>query len=200
MSLPALEREPSDARTRLRQHPERAATDEASQILAEGIVAHVGFVEDGQPFVVPMTYHFDAADPTRLHLHGAHQSRLLSHLASGAPVCVEVTLLDGLVYSRTALHHSVNYRSVMVFARADAEPSLAQRRSLLEAMIARVYRGRAAGVDYASPPDAHVEATKFVALAIEAWSAKVRRGGARGPLDDVPDAPGSAGVIALHAR
>jgi nitroimidazol reductase NimA-like FMN-containing flavoprotein (pyridoxamine 5'-phosphate oxidase superfamily) len=199
MSRPAPAHSP-DTRTQLRQHPERAATDEASAILAEGIVAHVGFVDDGRPFVVPMTYHFDPADPARLHLHGAHQSRLLSHLASGASVCVEVTLLDGLVYSRTALHHSVNYRSVMVFARAGPEPPLAERRTLLEAMIARVYGGRTAGVDYASVPDAHLHATAFVTLAIEAWSAKVRRGGARGPLDDAPDAPGTAGVIALRER
>ena len=105
-------------RARIRIHPERSQPDEAHAILAAGRVAHVGFVQDGQPFVIPMTYQFDAGRPGHVYLHGAHHSRLLQHLATGAPVCVTVTLVDGLVYSRTALFHSVNYRSVVCFGRA----------------------------------------------------------------------------------
>ena len=108
--------------TRVRVHPERESTEDAAAILAAGYVAHVGFAVEGQPYVIPMTYQFDPAEPTRLYIHGAHHSRLMAHLATGAPVCVTVTLVDGLVYSRTALYHSVNYRSVVCFARSD-EPA-----------------------------------------------------------------------------
>ncbi|PYO70977.1 MAG: pyridoxamine 5'-phosphate oxidase family protein, partial [Gemmatimonadetes bacterium] len=95
--------------TQLRRHPERSVPDEASAILLAGLVAHVSFVADDQPFVIPMAYQYDPASPRTLYLHGAHASRLLRHVASGAPVAVAVTLVDGLVYSRTALYHSVNY-------------------------------------------------------------------------------------------
>ncbi|HEX6105913.1 MAG TPA: pyridoxamine 5'-phosphate oxidase family protein, partial [Gemmatimonadales bacterium] len=88
-------------RAALRVHAEREATEEAAAILAAGYVAHVGFAVDGQPYVIPRTYQFDPAEPGRLYLHGAHHSRLMAHLESGAPVCVTVTMLDGLVYSRT---------------------------------------------------------------------------------------------------
>lgn len=191
---PAAER--GAGRATVRAHPERAADDEtAADILAAGIVAHVGFAEGAQPFVIPMTYQFDRADPGRLYLHGAHHGRLMRHLASGAPACVTVTLADGLVYSRSALHHSVNYRSVVCFARAGAMPDAARQRELLEAMIARYFPGRTAGRDYEPIPDAHVAATAFVALDIEEWSAKVRRGGPKGPRDGDPEAWGSAGVV-----
>lgn len=185
----------SPASANLRQHAERAAPDEAADILRAGIVAHVGFAVDGQPYVIPMTYAVDDDTPGMLYLHGAHHSRLMQHLATGAPVCVTVTLVDGLVYSRTALHHSVNYRSVVCFGRGAAAPDLAAQRALLEGMIARYIPGRTAGIDYDAIPDAHLAATAFIALTIEESSAKVRRGGPNGPRDDDPDAPGTAGVI-----
>src|SRR5262245_36096793 len=106
------------SRTTLRVHPERSVPEEAPEILSAGVVAHVGFEAEGQPYVIPMTYHYDPAEPKRLYLHGAHMSRLMNHLATGAAVCVTVTLTDGLVYSRTALYHSVNYRSIVCFGRA----------------------------------------------------------------------------------
>jgi nitroimidazol reductase NimA-like FMN-containing flavoprotein (pyridoxamine 5'-phosphate oxidase superfamily) len=199
-ALPHREAAGASARARLTVHAERAAPDEAAAILAAGHVAHVGFAIDGQPFVIPMTYHFDRAEPGRLHLHGAHHSRLMQHLATGAPVCVEVTLLDGLVFSKTALYHSVNYRSVVVFARAarrTAAPDASGRRAMFEAMIARYHPGRAAGRDYEPIPDAHLDATAFVALDVDEWSAKVRRGGPKGPRDADPAAPGTAGVLPL---
>jgi uncharacterized protein len=188
------------ARSRIRIHAERSAPSEVTQILATGLVAHVGFAVDGQPYVIPMTYHFDPDDPTRLYLHGAHHSRLMQHLDAGEPVCVEVTLVDGLVYSRTALYHSINYRSAVVFGRAvpaDLRPPAAAQRALLEAMIGRYYPGRMPERDYEPTSDVHVVATAFVPLEIEEWSAKVRRGGPKGPRDDDPTAPGSAGVIPL---
>lgn len=184
-------------RTALRVHPEREAAEEAAAILADGYVAHVGFAIEGQPSVIPMTYQFDAAEPARLYLHGAHHSRLMAHLAEGAPVCVTVTLVDGLVYSRTALDHSVNYRSVVCFGRAAPAPDPGTTARVLEAMIARYFPGRTAGRDYEAPPAAHLEATAFIALEIEEWSAKARRGGPKGPRDADPIAWGTAGVVPL---
>ena len=183
---------------RIRSHPERTVPDERAEILATGLVVHVGFVEHGQPYVIPMTYHFDPANPRMLYLHGSHQGRLMRHLATGARVCLSVTLVDGLVYSRTALFHSVNYRSVVCFARAAPTPDRAAQRSILEAMISRYFRGRTAGRDYESPPVEHLNATAFIALEIEAWSAKARRGGPKGPRDGEHEAPGNAGVVPLH--
>lgn len=188
-------------RARIRIKPQRGVPEEAAAILAAGLVAHVGFTdpEGGQPFVIPMTYHYDPADPARLHLHGAHHSRLMALLAEGAPVCVTVTLLDGIVYSRTALYHSVNYRSVCAYARAAAEqPGREEQRVLLERMITRYIPGRIAGREYQHTPDAHVDATAFVALEIEEMSAKARRGGPMGPTDDDPQAPGTCGVLPLR--
>ena len=188
---------PPSSRTRIRVHPERSRPDAAYAILAAGLVAHVGFVQDGQPFVIPMTYHFEPERPQHLYLHGAHHSRLMQHLGSGAPVCVTITLVDGLVHSRTALFHSVNYRSVAVFGRAAAAPPREDQRRLLEGMVARYWPGRTAGRDYDSIPDDHLESTAFVALQIEELSAKIRTGGPKGPRDHDPTAPGTAGVIEL---
>lgn len=184
-------------RSRIRIHPERSRPEEAHDILAAGLVAHVGFVDGGQPFVIPMTYQFDSGRPEHLYLHGAHHSRLMQHLATGAPICVTVTMVDGLVYSKTALFHSLNYRSVVVFGRAGEEPSRAERRRLLEGMVGRYWPGRTAGRDYDPIPDDHLDPTAFVAIRIDEMSAKVRRGGPKGPRDRDPAAPGTAGVTQL---
>lgn len=189
----------ASTRARIRIHPERSKPEEAHAILAAGLVAHVAFVQDGQPFVIPMTYHFDAQRPEHLYLHGAHHSRLMQHLATGAPICVTVTLVDGLVYSRTALFHSMNYRSVVCFGRAGAAPERGERRRLLERMISRYWPGRTAGRDYDPIPDDHLDPTAFIAIRIEELSAKVRRGGPKGPRDGDPVAPGTAGVTPLGA-
>jgi nitroimidazol reductase NimA-like FMN-containing flavoprotein (pyridoxamine 5'-phosphate oxidase superfamily) len=184
-------------RATIRVHPEREVPEEAPEILAAGVVAHVGFEAEGQPYVIPMTYHYDPANPRRIFLHGAHLSRLMAHLATGAPVCVTVTLTDGLVYSRTALYHSVNYRSIVCFGRAGEAPDAGRQRMLLDAMIGRYFPGRTPGRDYEPAPDAHLEATAFIALDIEEWSAKARRGGPKGPRDSDPLAAGTAGVVPL---
>ncbi len=184
-------------RSQLRVHAERAVPEEAAEILAAGLVVQVGFAIDGQPFVIPMAYHFDPARPELIYLHGATHSRLMRQLASGAPVCLSVTLVDGLVYSRTALFHSVNYRSAVCFGRLAPEPPREERRPLLQAMVARYFPGRVAGVDYDPIPDDHLDPTAFVALRLEEWSAKARRGGPKGPRDRDPSAPGTAGVVAL---
>jgi nitroimidazol reductase NimA-like FMN-containing flavoprotein (pyridoxamine 5'-phosphate oxidase superfamily) len=186
------------ARATLRVHADRGVPDEVAAILADGLVAHVAFVIEGQPFAMPMSYHFDPSKPARLYLHGGHHSRLMGHLAMRAPVCIEVTLVDGLVYSRTAMYHSVNYRSAVVFGRAVETPPDDEQRALLHAMVDRYFPGRTAGRDYEPVPLAHLDATAFVEIAIEEWSAKARRGGPKGPRDNDCSAPGSAGVIEIR--
>ena len=185
------------SRARLQRHAERAVPEEAQAILAAGLVAHVGLVERGQPYVIPMAYHYDPTTPQTLYLHGGHASRLLRHLASGGPAAIAVTLVDGLVFSRTALYHSVNYRSVVCFAHVTRPLDVEVAARVLEAMIARYFPGRTAGRDYDAAPPLHLDATNVVALEIEEWSAKARRGGPLGPRDHEPDAPGSAGVLDL---
>jgi nitroimidazol reductase NimA-like FMN-containing flavoprotein (pyridoxamine 5'-phosphate oxidase superfamily) len=183
-----------DPRTAVRRHPERAVPDEAAEILAAGVVAHVGFVEDGQPYVIPLLYHFDRGRPDRLWLHGSRGSRLQRRLRRGVPVCVSVALVDGLVASKDAQFHSANYRSVVAFGRARPVPE-EEKAALFEQMTQRYFTGRTVGVDYASPTANELLATSVLEVEIEAWSAKARRGGPQGPRDDDPDAPGSAGVF-----
>jgi uncharacterized protein len=188
----------SPDRAQLTEHKERAAAD-ASAMLAEGLVAHVGIADADGPVVIPMTYHFDPATPGELYLHGAHHSRLMQAVASGERVCVTVTMVDALVYSKSGFNHSANYRSVVCFCRAAAEqPDRERQRSLLQGMIGRYFPGRAVGPDYAPIPDKHLDVTEFVALAIDAISAKRRTGRANGPGDDDPAVPGTAGVVELR--
>ncbi len=186
-------------RTTLRQHKERAVNDDAPAFLEAGMVAHVGIADEQGPVVIPMTYHFDPATPDLLYRHGAHSSRLVNTVKSGAPVCVSVTIADGLVYSKTALNHSVNYRSVVAFCRvAERQPTLEESRAILQGMIARYWPGRTAGVDYEVTPDKTLTATNLVALHIDAMSAKQRTGASKGPGDDDPTVPGTAGVTELR--
>lgn len=194
--------DPMTAPTRaaIHQHRERGVPSEAAAILTAGYVAHVGIADEHGPVVIPMTYQFDAAEPDALYLHGALNSRLMAAVASGAPVCVTVTMVDGLVYSKTALNHSVNYRSVVCFCRAaESQPDDTRKRALLDAMIGRYWPGRGPDAGYAPMPDAHLNATAFVALRIEEMSAKQRTGGSKGPGDDDPTVPGTAGVTELRA-
>ncbi len=181
----------------IRQHAERAVPDQTPEILARGLVAHVGFVDGGRPCVIPMSYHFDPAFPDRLYLHGSLSSRALERAASGDPVSVCVTTLEGLVYSRTALYHSMNYHSVVCAGRGRYVTGAAEKDRLLRAMIARYFPGRTAGIDYEAPPPEHLAGVALVELIIEEWSAKARTGGPKGPRDADPDAPGTRGVAPL---
>jgi nitroimidazol reductase NimA-like FMN-containing flavoprotein (pyridoxamine 5'-phosphate oxidase superfamily) len=184
-------------RTRIRNHPERAVPGEAADILSEGLVAHLGLVQDGQPLVIPLSYHYDLAKPDRIYLHGAVKSRALEHLANGVPVCVTVTLVDSLVYSRKAMNHSMNYRSVVLFGKATAITDQSEKFELLDRMVRRYFPGRAIGRDYDPPPAADLGITAMVEVRIEEWNAKARRGGPTGPDDDKPGAPGTAGIVEL---
>lgn len=178
----------------IRQHPERAVPEQALEILAAGQVAHVGFLAGGRPCVIPMSYHYDPAIPDRLYLHGSHSSRALQRVASGDPVSVCVTTLEELVYSRTALYHSMNYHSVVCSGRGRLLDNAAAKDRVLRSMIARYFPGRTAGVHYDAPPAEHLANTALVEITIEEWSAKARTGGPKGPRDGDPDARGTAGV------
>ncbi len=182
----------------IRQHAERAAPDQAPEILAAGLVAHVGFVDAGRPVVIPMSYHYDPLTPDRLYLHGSPSSRALERVADGEPVSICVTTIEGLVYSRTALYHSMNYHSVVCFGRGRAVTESSEKDRLLRAMIRRYFAGRTAGVDYDAPPEEHLAGTTMVEIAIEGWSAKTRTGGPKGPRDNDPDAPGTCGVSEIR--
>jgi len=188
---------PSHSRSTIRTHADRSVPEQAAGILAEGLVAHLGFVEEGQPYVIPLSYQFSPAAPDRIYLHGSLAGRAMRHLATGQPVCITVTLVDGLVYSRTALNHSINYRSVVCFGRGRRVTDSALQRSVYEAMIGRYFPDRTEGRDYAGPTAEHLEATALIEVAIEEWSAKVRTGGPLGPGDADDDATGTRGVVAL---
>ena len=185
---------PPTARTTLRRLPQRGSHERAviEAILDEGLVCHVGFQMGSQPFVIPTTY---ARMDERLVIHGSAASRMLRGLAGGLPVCVTVTLLDGLVLARSAFHHSMNYRSVVVLGTAEEVRDPAEKRTALDAIVEHVLRGRSAQSRPAN--DLELRATSVLSLPIEEASAKVRTGP---PLDDEEDyaLPFWAGVLPLR--
>ena len=184
-------------RARIKRHPERAVPEEAAAILCQGSVAHVGFVQDGGPFVIPFLYQYSAESPDRLYLHGARASRAMRHLGGGEQVCVEVTLLDGLVYSRQAQSHSANYRSVVAFGRAHVVTDEMLKRRLFDGMTRRYFPDRTLGRDYEPVPSDYLATTTLLEVVVDEWTAKARRGPPLGPLDADPAAPGTAGVVDL---
>ncbi|KAA3627702.1 MAG: pyridoxamine 5'-phosphate oxidase family protein [Proteobacteria bacterium] len=174
-------RYPVTARSRVERLPKRGSYDREAiyPILDEALVCHVGFATDGQPCVIPCFY---ARDGDRLLLHGAVASRLMQTLGSGAPSCITVTLLDGLVLARSAFRHSMNYRSVVCFGRAQPIIDDLAKKQALALLVDKVVAGRNADV---RPPNAsELKATTVVAFTIEEASAKVRRGP---PVDDPRD-------------
>lgn len=184
--------------TSIHQHPERSVPDRAQEFLAEGYVAHVGFEQEGRPYVIPMLYHYSVEQPDRLYIHGGLSSRTIRHLASGVPVCATVTELDGLVYSRDARYHSANYRCVMCFGRGRLLEDDERKQAVFIAMTSRYFPGRTVGRDYAIAPKSHLDATPVVEIVIEEISAKMREGGPKGPHDADPDAPGTCGALELR--
>src|SRR5262249_1084806 len=151
----------ASARSRVQRHPERARPELAEAILRMGRVAHVAFQLESQPYVLPLTYDYD--DGT-LYLHGAPAGRALGVLRTGVPVCIEVTLLDGLVASRNAKSHSMNYRSVLVFGRATSVADETEKRRVFERMTARYFSGRVADVDYLSARAGDLRAVQLLAV------------------------------------
>ena len=168
-------------RTTVRRLPDRARYDRdtVESILDEGLVCHVGFVDGGQPFVVPSAY---ARRGDRLVIHGSAASRMIKALAAGAPACVTVTLLDGLVLARSAFHHSMNYRSVVVLGTATEVTDPEEKGRALDAIVEHVAPGRLSSVR--PPSEGEMRATRVVELPLDEASAKVRTGP---PKDDEAD-------------
>ena len=188
-----MESYPVTARTRVRRHSERGSHDRAlvHAILDEGMVAHVGVATDRGPRVIPMMY---ARDGDTLYLHGAPANQSLNRAASQVDVCVEVTLLDGLVLARSAFNHSMNYRSVVVYGRATPISDDAEKLHALDVLVRRITPDRAGAVR--SPSAAELAGTRVLALPLHEVSAKVRSGP---PKDDPADEdwPVWSGVIPL---
>jgi nitroimidazol reductase NimA-like FMN-containing flavoprotein (pyridoxamine 5'-phosphate oxidase superfamily) len=178
-------------RTQVRRLPERAAYDRATvhAILDEGFLCHLGFVVDGQPYVIPTGY---ARVGDTVFLHGSTGSRL--GLRPGMDVCVTVTLVDGLVLARSAFHHSMNYRSVMAIGRLRPVTDPGEKEVALRALVEHIVPGRSDEVRGGDPRE--LAATAVVALPLDEVSAKVRTGP---PKDDEPDydLPIWAGVLPL---
>ena len=181
-------------RTTVRRLPKRAAYDRQTvySILDEALICHVGFVVEGKPVVIP-TIHARLND--RLYVHGSEASRMLRTLREGVDVCVTVTLLDGLVIARSAFHHSMNYRSVVVYGVATEVSDRGEKLTALETIVEHVVPGRSA--DARGPSEVELRGTIVLSLPLEEVSAKIRTGG---PIDDDEDyaLPIWAGEIPLN--
>ena len=181
------------ARTRVVREPHRGVYDRATayQILDEGFICHIGFVVDGQPFVIPTGY---GRSGDNLYIHGSAASRMLRNLDQGVPLCFTVTLLDGLVLARSIFNHSMNYRSVVVLGTAVAVEDPEEKLEALRRLSEHILPGRWA--ESREPNAKELKATLVMRLPIEEFSAKVRQGP---PIDDEEDMgfPTWAGVIPL---
>src|SRR3954452_22782874 len=192
---PSSSAAPSD-RSRVRRAPRRADYDRATidAILDEALVAHLGFAVEGQPYVIP-TLHARVGD--EVYIHGSAASRMVTMLGAGVPACLTVTLIDGLVLARSAFHHSMNYRSVVVLGRARFVEGPQERAAALEAFTERLIPGRWG--ECRPPSRQELKGTRVLALALDEASAKVRAGG---PVDDEEDYASDAwaGVVPLRAK
>jgi nitroimidazol reductase NimA-like FMN-containing flavoprotein (pyridoxamine 5'-phosphate oxidase superfamily) len=180
-------------RTRLRRLPKRGVFDRdtINSILDEAFVCHIGFVVDGQPYVIPTGFGRDA---DHLYIHGSSASRMLRTLSTGVDLCFTVTLIDGLVLARSAFHHSVNYRSVVVLGKATLVEDADEKNHALEVITNHIVPGRWNDVRW--PNELELKATSVLRLPIEEASAKVRTGQ---PIDDEEDSAMNvwAGVLPI---
>jgi uncharacterized protein len=180
-------------RTKLKRLPKRGHFDRETVygILDEGFICHVGFAPEGQPFVIPTGY---ARVDDKLYIHGSQASRMLRKLSGGIDACVTVTIIDGLVLARSAFHHSMNYRSVVIFGRATIVEDRDEKIKALVALSEHIIRGRWAEVR--EPTEEEMVMTTVLEVPLVEASAKIRTGP---PLDDEEDYAMSvwAGVIPL---
>jgi uncharacterized protein len=194
---PALEPLPSftpTGKSKVRRLPKQGSYERELiyKILDEGLVCYVGFAIEGQPFVIPTAY---ARVADRIYIHGSPIGRMMRSLGSGIEVCITVTLLDGLVLARSAFHHSMNYRSVMIFGTATVVSELDQKMSALQAFTEHIVPGRWSEVR--QPNSKELEATVVLALPLIEASAKVRAGHPTDEPEDY-DLPIWAGEIPLR--
>ncbi len=190
MSTAAIDFPPTD-HSRIKRAHERAHYDRETvhAILDAGLLCHVGYVIDGQPYVTPTAY-WRKGD--RVYWHGSSASRMLRHLKTGPRVCFTVALMDGLVLARSGFHTSVNYRSVMAFGAAELVADEAEKLVALEDMMERIVPGR--WPDLKPPTKQEMKATTVVSLKLEDVAAKVRDGGANDEPEDL-DLDVWAGVV-----
>ncbi len=178
-------------RSRIKRLPKRAHYDRATvhAILDAGAICHVGYVIDGEPYVTPTAYWRKGE---HVYWHGSSASRMLRTIAAGSPVCLTVTHLDGMVMARSAFHHSVNYRSVMVFGKATVVTDRAHKLEALEDFVERLYPGRWATLRPVNEQE--LKATTVLGMDLTEASAKIRTGP---PVDDEEDyaLPIWAGVV-----
>jgi uncharacterized protein len=186
---------PTD-RTQLRRLPKRGSYDKAlvHSILDEGYLCHVGFAIDGQPYVIPTLY---VRDGDQIYIHGSAASRMLNTLHAGADVCVTVTLVDGFVLARSAFHHSMNYRSVVVLGQARLVADPGEKREAMHRFTNHMVPDR--WEEVRPPTEQELKATTVLVLALDEVSAKVRTGS---PLDDEEDysLPVWAGVVPVRTE
>jgi nitroimidazol reductase NimA-like FMN-containing flavoprotein (pyridoxamine 5'-phosphate oxidase superfamily) len=180
-------------RTRVIREPERGVYDRESayKILDEAFLCHVGFAVDGQPYVIPTSY---GREGDVLYIHGSAASRMLKRIDEGIPVCITVTLLDGLVLARSLFNHSMNYRSVVILGTATAVKDPAEKVAALKVLSDHILPHR--WEDARQPNEKELKATTVLRVPIEEFSAKVRQGPA---VDDEADYsfPVWAGVLPL---
>jgi uncharacterized protein len=181
-------------RTRVVREADRGVYDRETvyRILDEGFLCHVGFVANGQPFVIPTSY---GRRGDSLYIHGSAASRMLRQLKESVPVCVTVTLLDGLVLARSVFNHSMNYRSVVILGKATLVEDPQEKLAALQSISEHIIPGRWA--DARQPNERELKQTSVLRLPIEEFSAKVRTGP---PIDDEEDYsfPTWAGVVPLE--
>jgi uncharacterized protein len=192
--MPASRPKAPSTRMRVRRMPARGVyeRERIEAILDEALVAHIGFAVEGEPYVIP-TLHARVGES--VYFHGSSASRTVRALAAGAQMCLTVTLLDGLVLARSAVHHSVNYRSVVVLGQARAIEEPAEKMAAIEAFTERLIPGR---WDEARPPTAkELKAIQVLSLPLDEASAKLRTGP---PVDDEEDyaLEAWAGVVPLR--
>jgi uncharacterized protein len=183
-------------RTQVKRLPKRASYDpvQVHAILDEAFLCHVGFVLDGQPYVIPTGY---ARSGEKLYIHGSAASRMLRTLSQGIDVCVTVTLLDGLVLARSAFHHSMNYRSVVVLGQAQLVTDSEEKWAALRCFTNHVVAGRWEQVR--QPTEQELRGTTVLVLPLNEVSAKIRTGP---PIDDEEDysLPIWAGVVPVKPQ
>lgn len=185
---------PKTPRNKVKRLPERGQYDTATiyPIVDAALICHVGFALDGQPYVIP-TLHARQGDT--ILLHGAKGNRLLRHIQSGGEVCITITVVDGIVLARSVFHHSINYRSVVLFGKGAAIEDDQARLRALELFTERLIPGR---WQDARPPSAiELKQTTIVAVPIDSASAKIRTGPPKDEEDDL-DLPVWAGVLPLQ--
>jgi nitroimidazol reductase NimA-like FMN-containing flavoprotein (pyridoxamine 5'-phosphate oxidase superfamily) len=183
-------------RTRVVREAHRGVYDRetAYKILDEGFLCHVGFVANGQPFVIPTSY---GRKDASLYIHGSAASRMLRQMKEGIPVCVTVTLLDGLVLARSVFNHSMNYRSVVILGKAALVDDPAEKLEALRLLSEHIIPGR--WDDARQPNERELKQTSVLRIPIEEFSSKVRIGP---PIDDEEDLsfPTWAGVVPLEMK